>query len=208
MPSSQAHEGHEGHDHGPTEVAPPQVAPSEESPDIVTTPPPFETLENAPADSRAIPSPSYEREPAPSIRDWGQTNDRRLQTVDPSITPPREFDDLPRLQTAPRAFDEYHRDHQSGPRTYEDGRPPAAPMQGCEIGCPLDSSNVDRYGNRLLLTDTWNCGQQPSDCGLSFGRQVFYHHFDDGDCHASDVVRSHNFGINDHSYSCGYSDRY
>ena len=193
MPSSQAHEGHEGHDHGPTEVVPPQVAPNEKSPDIVTTPPPFETLENAPADSRSLPNPSYEREPAPSTRDWGQT-------IEPPITPRREFDDRRRLQTAPRAFDEYPRDRQTRPRKYNDVRPPESPLQGCEIGCSLDAANVDRYGNRLLHSDTWS-RPQPSGCGLSVEPQV-YRYSDELDCHAYE-----RFGDVD-GFSCSYGEPY
>ena len=200
MPSSQAHEGHEGHDHGPTEVVPPQVAPNEKSPDIVTTPPPFETLGNAPADTRSLPEQNHERNPAAATREWRQPNDRRIRTVDPSITPPREFGDRPRLQAAPRAFDEYPRDRQTGPRTYKDGHPPASPLQACEIGCPLDSSNVDRYGNRLPSSDTWGC-PQPSGCGLSVEPQV-YRYSDELDCHAYE-----RFGDVD-GFSCSYGEPY
>ena len=199
MPSSEAHEGHEGHDHGPAEVAPERVAPSEKSPDIVNTPPPFETLENAPADSSALPEQNYGRERAPSPRDWGQRNDRRLQSIEPPITPRREFDDLPRLQTAPRAFDMYPRNRQTGPRRYKDVPPPASPLQGCEIGCPLDAANVNRYGNRLLPSDTWRC-PQPSGCALSIGPQV-YRNSDELDCHAYE-----SFG--DGGFSCRYGEPY
>lgn len=48
LPQSQAHEGHNGHDHGETFSAPQeslqQTRPTELSNDVVTSPPPFETL--------------------------------------------------------------------------------------------------------------------------------------------------------------------
>lgn len=53
LPQSQAHEGHEGHDHvrpvAPSQDTPQQIQPAEPSNGVVTTPPPFETLDSKPA---------------------------------------------------------------------------------------------------------------------------------------------------------------
>ena len=206
MPSSEAHDGHEGHNHGPAEVVPRQFTLSEKSPGIVTTPPPFETLEDAPADSRALSEQNYDREQAPTTRDWRQPSDRPFQPSQPPITPQREFDDHPRLQATPRSFEQYPRNHRLGPRSNEDVSPQASPLPGCTIGCPLDASTVDRYGNSLLPGSAWSCPQF-SICKPAAGQQI-YHYFAEVDCHANEVVRSHYPGIDDHSYSFGYSDRY
>ncbi len=203
LPDSQAHEGHEGHDHGSAQEAPQQVAPSEPSPGVMSTPPPFETLDNESANSPANPDRSYAREQAPSTRDWGQPYDRRFETSEPPATPRMEAGDRPRLQAPPRTFEQYPRDRQMEPRTYEDVRPQASPPTGRDCGCPLDAPNVGGYSSRLLPSDTWSCPQQ-SDYGLSAGLYDQYHYSDALNCHANEVVQSHYFGDHDHSYSYGY----
>jgi hypothetical protein len=109
LPTSQAHEGHDGHDHG-TQEAPQlddsaRIAPTESSNGVVTSPPPFETLDSNPAPLRpqaALPSASFPEQvrdqQLESGEDWSQPFEPRLERRDSSLqgplTAPRtEFDD-------------------------------------------------------------------------------------------------------------------
>ncbi len=203
LPDSHAHEGH---NHGPAEAAPRQAVPSEQPPGVVNTPPPFETLENAPVDPRAIPERSEEREPAPSSFEKREPYDRQFQTIEPPATFSGEYDDRPRLRTAPRALEQHPRDRQLAPRTYEDARAHASPVPECGFGCPLDDSSVGGYSSSLPTGDTWSCPQS-SESRFSTGPRA-YHYSDELDCHTFGSSLSYGLGPHGHGYSCSYGDHY
>ena len=98
LPQSQAHEGHDGHDHGTTQSSDPQ-APSNR---VMETPPPFETLDNAPGQGRSTSS-STRNQTQQAEGNWSEPADRRPELSRPRAEaggartfPPAATETLPR----------------------------------------------------------------------------------------------------------------
>ena len=192
LPQSEAHEGHDGHDHGETLAAPQESLQQTRSPDsdneVVTTPPPFETLDSKPGPLLDPPltTPSEriprQRQEGPNDR-FGKSN------------PNAGVYDVPRLdsedgqsfsQTSPDAFDLFAREAYG-----EDGRgldrfslPDTAPsrprfnrsMSECEsglyLGGPRDTCGYG-HADRYCATEAPLPYTTISSCYLA---DVGYHH--------------------------------
>ena len=133
LPQSQAHEGHDGHDHGTTQRSEPQV-PSNR---VIQTPPPFETLDNAPSAGRSHGSSTRNQLQQPE-GNWSEPADRR-----PELSRPRAEGGgvRPFLPTAPETFRRgsengyYPESRRSRSRDDLSHQPWASPNEG--FACPL-----------------------------------------------------------------------
>lgn len=97
LPQSQAHEGHDGRDHAATQRNEAQ-GPSNR---VIDSPPPFETLDNAPAPGRSPSSSTRDNQRQAPERNWSDPADRR-----PELSSPRaEASGVrPFSPTAPETF--------------------------------------------------------------------------------------------------------